>query len=138
MSLVTRSEFVTEARTWLDTPYQHQGRLKGIACDCIGLLIETGRALGLTEVQFTAYDKRPDGNLRPMLEQHLEFIPLAHAQAGDVALFAWNSQPLHVAIFTDSNTIIHAYLPSRRVVENTIDDKWRALIAAAYHIPGIT
>jgi NlpC/P60 family putative phage cell wall peptidase len=134
---VTRSEFVAEARTWLGTPYQHQGRLKGVACDCIGLVIGTARALGLTNYDIDGYDKRPDGSLRPVMETQLEFIPLAEAQAGDVVLFAWATQPLHVAILTDETHLIHAYLPSRRVVENIFDEKWRSLIVAAYHVPGI-
>lgn len=133
----TRSQFVAEARTWIGTPYQHQGRLKGIACDCIGLVIGTARALGLTDYDIDGYGKRPDGSLRPVMETQLETIPLDQAQAGDVVLFAWDTHPLHVGILTDETHVIHAYLPNRRVVENTIDEKWRALIVAAYHVPGV-
>jgi NlpC/P60 family putative phage cell wall peptidase len=133
----TRSAFVQEARTWLNTPYQHQGRLKGVACDCIGLVICTARALGLTEYDITGYGKRPDGNLRPVMETQLEFIPLTTAQAGDVLLFAWNTFPLHVGILTDETHLIHAYMPNRRVVENSLDARWRALVVAAYHVPGV-
>lgn len=134
---VTRSEFVIEARTWLNTPYQHQGRLKGVACDCIGLVICTAQALGLTEYDIDGYSRRPDGRLRPVMESHLETVPLYEAQAGDVVLFAFESTPIHVGILTDATHVIHAYLPNRRVVENSIDDRWRAQIAAVYHVPGV-
>ncbi len=33
------SDVVRTARTWLGTPYHHQGRLKGVGVDCAGLLI---------------------------------------------------------------------------------------------------
>ena len=29
---------LTEARSWIGTPYRHQASLKGIGCDCLGLL----------------------------------------------------------------------------------------------------
>jgi len=37
--MVTRAEIIAEARTWLKTPWRHQGRLKGIACDCVGHIV---------------------------------------------------------------------------------------------------
>lgn len=134
---VTRAEFVAEARTWLKTPYQHQGRLKGVACDCIGLVIGVSHALGLTDYDITGYSKRPDGRLRPVMESQLEMVPLAAADAGNIVLFQWNAAPLHVGIFTDKSHIIHAYLPNRAVVENIIDARWRAQIVAAYCVPGV-
>jgi cell wall-associated NlpC family hydrolase len=71
------------------------------------------------------------------METHLDFVPLIEAQAGDVVLFAWNSSPLHVGILTDETHLIHAYLPNRRVVENSLDDRWRSQIVCAYHVPGV-
>jgi NlpC/P60 family putative phage cell wall peptidase len=29
---------VTLARGWIGTPYRHQASLKGVGCDCLGLL----------------------------------------------------------------------------------------------------
>ncbi len=29
---------VAEARSWIGTPYRHQASLKGVGCDCLGLL----------------------------------------------------------------------------------------------------
>jgi NlpC/P60 family putative phage cell wall peptidase len=137
MSTASREEFVKEARSWIGTPYQHQGRIKGVACDCIGLVIGMARALGLTDYDIDGYGKRPDGNLRPVMESQLESVPLDAAQAADVVLFAWASHPLHVGILSDPSHVIHAYLPNRRVVENIIDERWRGQIVAAYHMPGV-
>ena len=38
-------EIVAEARNGIGTPYRHQGSLKGVACDCIGLVRGVWRAL---------------------------------------------------------------------------------------------
>jgi len=133
----TREIFVTEARTWLGTPWAHQGRFKGLACDCVGLVLETSRALGLIDYNFVNYERRPDGSLRTECERLMRSIPVPQAQAGDVLLFAWNNSPVHLAIMTGAETIIHAYAINRKVVEHRIDERWRAQIAAAFHIPGI-
>ena len=134
---VTREQFVAEARTWLGTPYQHQGRLKGIACDCIGLVICTAQALGLTEFDIRDYGRRPDGRLRPVMESHMKKVPLFDAQAADVILFVWQTVPLHVGILTDRDHFIHAYLPNRAVVESRLDGKMRSQVVAAYHLPEV-
>jgi len=134
---VTRAAFVGEALTWIDTPYQHQGRLRGVACDCIGLVIGTARGVGLHVPEIPAYGKRPDGTLRAGLDANLVPVPLAKARGGDVVLFAWQSVPVHVGILTDADHVLHAYLPNRRVVLQRLDDKtWRYLVAA-YTVPGI-
>lgn len=134
---VTRERFIAEARSWLGTPYQHQGRLKGVGVDCIGLLVGVAHALGLSSADMRDYGRRPDGRLRPLLEEHLEAVPTIDAQGGDVVLFAWASVPIHVGILTAADHVIHAYLPNRMVVESRIDEKMRAQIVSAYHIPGV-
>ena len=36
---------VAEARAWIGTPYRHQASLKGVGCDCLGLLRGVWRAV---------------------------------------------------------------------------------------------
>lgn len=134
---VTRAQVIAEARAWLGTPYQHQGRIKGVSCDCIGLLVGVAHALELSDADFLDYGKRPDGRLREALEAHLIPVQTAKAQAGDVLLFAWNAVPMHVALASENDQLIHAYLPNRKVVESGIDSRMRAALMAAYQIPGV-
>jgi len=37
-SRLTRAAIVAEARSWIGTRYRHQGSLKGVGCDCLGLV----------------------------------------------------------------------------------------------------
>jgi hypothetical protein len=37
----------------------------------------------------------------------------------------------------DENTLIHAYSPNRKVVANSLDARWRGLVAGAYELPGV-
>ena len=40
---------VTQARTWIGTPFHHQARLKGKGCDCLGLIVGVVDELGLKD-----------------------------------------------------------------------------------------
>ena len=42
---VTRTDIIAEARAWIGTPYRHQASLKGVGCDCLGLVRGVWRAL---------------------------------------------------------------------------------------------
>ena len=42
---LTRTAIVEEARAWIGTPYRHQASLKGVGCDCLGLIRGVWRAV---------------------------------------------------------------------------------------------
>lgn len=133
----TRSQVVAEARTWLNTPYRHQGRLKGVSVDCVGLAIGVSQALGLTSYDIEGYARRPDGTLKGEMDNVLHVIGKHEAGAGDLLLFHWANCPMHVGILTGPNSIIHAYALNRKVVEHDLDARWKKQITAAYRIPGV-
>src|SRR5688572_27964758 len=41
----TRTRIVAEARAFIGTPYRHQASLRGVGCDCLGLVRGVWRAL---------------------------------------------------------------------------------------------
>ncbi len=43
--LMTRDDIISETLSWLGTPYRHQASLKGVGCDCLGLVRGVWRAL---------------------------------------------------------------------------------------------
>ena len=45
MPCLTRARIVAEARAWIGTPYRHQASLKGVGCDCLGLVRGVWRAV---------------------------------------------------------------------------------------------
>ncbi len=118
---------VAEARSWLGTPYVHQGRVKGAGVDCAGLVICVGHALGLTEFDADGYARLPDGwRLMALCEAHMDRIGVDEIAPGDVVLLRWRRYPQHVAIVGDASassaqarglsagprealTLIHAY-----------------------------
>ena len=132
---------MAEARTWLGTPFRHQGRAKGAGVDCAGLVVGVAKALGLSEFDTTAYGRLPNGHqMRRLCDEHLRSIQLDALLPGDVLLMAWRRYPQHLAIVADHPQglgIVHAHESAGQVVEHRLDEVWRARIRAAYAFPGV-
>lgn len=139
----TRADVVAEARTWLDTPFVHQGWTKGVACDCIGLIKGVGVELSLFDYdeqsdkarRYAAYSMLP--NPRKMREGLAEFfVPISKDEAlpGDIFYIAWAKEPQHVALLSDHG-LIHSYSHVGKVVEHALDAEWERRICAAYRYP---
>ncbi len=140
--MVDRAAIVAEARTWIGTRFHHQARLKGVGVDCAGVVMGTAQSLGLFAEDVQGYARHPDGGqLETECARQMEQIPVADAQAGDVLLFKFDSEPQHLAIIGDyvhgGLSIIHAYSVARNVVETRLDDTWRSRITAAYKLKGL-
>jgi len=130
-------EIVQEAKTWIGTPFKHQGRVKGLGIDCVGLIIGVAHYFKLTEFDYTNYSHTPDGFLmRQLLDQHLRSIPIEAAKSGDIVLMRFEAQPQHVGILSDYG-IIHAYRQVRRCVEHRLDHLWQSRMVGAYAYPGV-
>jgi cell wall-associated NlpC family hydrolase len=133
---------VTEARRWLGTPFRHQGRIRGQGVDCIGLVLEPARALGLTDYRPGAYSRLPDaGTLRRELARHLATVAKPEMRQGDILLLAAPLSPCHLALIGElagALTMIHASGPIGRVVEHGIDATWAGRIRGVFRFPGLS
>lgn len=107
------SAVVEEARTWLGTPYHHQGRIKGVGVDCAMILCDVFHAAGLIPY----IDPRPyppDWHMHRSEERYLSWVekyadPVETPEPGDVALYRFGRTISHGAIVVAWPTIIHAY-----------------------------
>lgn len=137
--MTTRAEVVAEARRWVGTPFRHQGRTLGVACDCAGLVLGVAHALGLSSFVFSEYGRDPVGTLKALCDEHM--IQTNEQAAGHVALMRFDSEPQHLAILGDyphgGLTLIHAASQFKRVVEHRLDPKWQGKIVAIYRLPGV-
>src|SRR3954452_22784820 len=106
---------ITEARTWIGTPYRHQASLKGVGCDCLGLLRGVWRELLGAEPEsvppYTRDWAEAGGGelLLGVASRHL--VQVAEARPGDVLLFRWRAglPAKHCAIIGEPGTMIHAH-----------------------------
>lgn len=134
-----RSQVVAEARRWIGTPFHHQGRLRGVGVDCVGLIVGVAVALGIDVRDRAAYPRLPyRGELTRALAEQLVHIEIGEACPADVLELAWQParQSMHVALLTEHG-ILHATEEIGSVVEHRLDDVWRSRIRAAWRFPGI-
>ena len=115
------------ARSWIGTPWHHQGR-GPVALDCIGLLVKCFPV----EDRFD-YDRNPRaGTLESEVERQFG-APVSDMRAGDVVLLAFPRVIRHVGIVADyyrgGLSLIHTWNGGPRcVTEMPLDDQWRARI----------
>ena len=139
----TRQQIIDTARTWMETPFRHQGRTKGVAVDCAGLLIGVAHALGLSDFDARDYSPNPDGvTMKATLDAQMISVPFRHIKAGDVFYMAFKKQPQHMAIITriDKTHIIHAdslAAGGGRVVEHRLDSVWLSRVRGCYRFHGV-
>lgn len=137
-----REAIVAEARTWMGTPFHHQASLKGVGCDCIGLVRGVARAVGFRDpfttgeaIRFAGYGRTPDP--RRLLEAcalYLHKIPLPEAVAGDILVMRFVREPQHFALITGRlpDRMIHSHASVGRVTESGIDARWWKRVLGAY------
>ncbi len=137
-------DVVEAARGWIGTPYRHQASVKGVGCDCLGLLRGVWREL-MGEEPESPPPYAPDWSeatgaetLRDAFARHLTPVVLDGIGPGDVALFRMTrcGPAKHCGIVAERDgvpTLIHAR-QNRRVQEEVISPFWRARLAYAFRI----
>ena len=135
---------VTIARTWIGTPYIHQASLKGIGCDCLGLLRGVWRELKGPEPETPPpyapdwSEATGDESLYKALARHLAEIDPRALAVGDIALFrVIRAGPAkHCGIIANKDnhvTLIHAR-QRRRVSEERLRPFWHTKLAHAFRL----
>jgi NlpC/P60 family putative phage cell wall peptidase len=145
-----RAAIVATARTWVGTNFVHQGRVKSLGVDCVGIPLCVAEELSakdkegqpMTGKMYASYSSQPEGNyVHRMCQKHLVQKPVNQMKPGDVITMNVVSAPCHVGVLgEDANglTIIHAYSgASNKVVEQPLDVKWRRRIAGCFAFPGV-
>lgn len=118
---------VAEAREWIGTKFHAQASVKGVGCDCKGLVWGVARELGLPEAntfhaQVADYDLTKKDFGAPLKAGMAEvFVPVDEMIPGDVLLLTVHGKPGHLAIVTENGRAIHAQIaPNDRVKETTL------------------
>jgi len=129
-------DIIAAARSCLGTPFQHQGRLKGIALDCAGMVVCVANEIGADYFDQQGYSRTPSGNL---LAEALSAQPCLDSLAnpaerlpGDLLLFRFGIEPQHIAILGYDDLVIHSYEHVGICCEHLLDDKWARRIARVY------
>lgn len=145
--MTSRADIVTLARSWIGTPFHHQGRVPRVALDCVGVLACTMSHFGMPYEDVHGYAKRPDGTqLMARLSGALDAA--TSPELGNVLVFDVIDEshhwPMHVALRTDVG-MLHAYSGARRkgdtragfVIEHPIDERWAKRLVAEFQFRGL-
>lgn len=141
---ISRAAIVAEARGWIGTPYRHQASLKGIGCDCLGLVRGVWRGLIGPEpekVPVYAPDWAEATRLDSFAEaagRYLQPVPPRDYAAGDVLLFRWRDRFVakHAAIAASRAAMVHAH-DGIAVCEVTLSPWWLRRLAYVFRFPGV-
>jgi NlpC/P60 family putative phage cell wall peptidase len=140
--MTTPDDIVAAARSWLGTPYQHQASVKGVGCDCLGLLRGVWReCVGAEPETAPAYssdwaEASSEDQLLLAAQRHLVPVPGLAFQPGDVLLFRWRAHlPVkHVGVATGPATMVHAQ-DGHAVAEVHVERWWRRHLSFVFRFP---
>lgn len=142
--MIDRERIIKIARGWIGTRYHHQASLKGVGCDCIGLVrgvYEEYFGIKINNIPNYSRDWGDcDGNEMLIKQGCVYFneINKDEIQPGDIVALRWikYSVAKHVAIVSFDGKMIHAY-NGHPVFEVNLSDWWKRKIAYAYCFPEI-
>lgn len=136
--MITVEQVLSYARETLGTPFQHQGRISGLAMDCAGVAAHVATRLNVEFNEWPGYGRIPhQGLLEAVMDAQPCLTIAADKQPGDILLMTFERDPQHIAIYA-GETIIHAYESIGRVVEHRLNAEWSKKIIKSYRFKGIT
>jgi NlpC/P60 family putative phage cell wall peptidase len=133
---------ITAALGWLGTPYHDQASIRGVGCDCLGLVRGVWRELhGPEPMPIPPYSRDwgetgPREVLAEGARQMMIEVSLAEADPGALVLFRMKPCAIakHVGILTGPGTFLHAY-ERLGVIEEPLTQSWRRRLAFAFLFP---
>lgn len=139
-----RDRIIAETRSWIGTPYRHQASLKGVGCDCLGLIRGVWRGVyGDEPEQIPGYspdwaEAGGEETLASAARRHLDEIDPLAVQPADVLLFRWRARlpAKHAAILIAPDRFVHAH-DGAAVATAALSPWWRRRLAYAFRFPGI-
>ncbi len=137
------SNIVAVARSWLGTPYRHQGCLKGVGCDCLGLVRGVWQEIHGHEVRqippYSRHGRDVEGAER-LLEAAATYLVPRNVPVtgnlefpGSVVLFQLHGKlpPRHCGIIVQDNGFIHAQ-ERLGVIVTPFNRSWRRRVHSIY------
>lgn len=131
---VLSEQLLTAARSYIGTPFRHQGRLPGLGLDCAGLVVAAVKECGLNCDDVAGYGRSPyRGLLEKTLQAQKILQPIADPELGAILLFKIRHDPQHLALCA-GETIVHSYETIGRVVEERLTPFWLDRLVACYRV----
>lgn len=148
---VKAADVIRQARTYIGTPFLHQGRAKGRALDCVGLVLSVAEDLKLSDKNGKPFNRFDHADYPPQPSGGLVFKTcvdrllrgdIKNLKEGDILSLRVPIEPCHVAFLTFRSGVaymIHAFNGGKnpKCVEHILDIQWRRRIVAVFRLPGV-
>jgi len=136
------ARIVKATRRWLGTPYHDQASMRGVGCDCLGLIRGVWRdVVGPEPMPVPPYSRDwgetgPVEVLAEAARAAMIELEVSEARTGDVILFRMRTGAIskHCGIISGAHHFIHAYERSG-VIEEVGTPAWRRRIVYAFRFP---
>lgn len=152
--MVTREDFVNEARRYIGVKFSHQGRNPSFGIDCGGLVLLVARAFRLSELEELGYASFPtDGRFERLLEENADYSGIESRYPhkftgteflpGDLLSFDYNNGEgiRHIAIVTKFESprywIIDAH-PDYGVAEHPLAHPFSKATLKGWRVRGLS
>ena len=138
-----REDIVKKAREWIGTPWAHQASVKGVGCDCVGMVRGvytelTGKKVGgAMDYTRSFYLFSGEERLKNEIAKYCIEIPIEEAKSGDVILISFLNLPSHHIGILAGTTFIHSWEDIGKVVEIPYDAAWKRLTKAVFRFPEV-
>lgn len=132
-----RAELISKAREYINVPWKHMGRTKS-GIDCIGLPYVIGKEMGLHDYDDSVPYSRQARDfdfMRKIAPYGFRVRDMTDLRDGDIIVMRIPIFPQHVVMVShigDRQTIIHASVDARKVVEEYLSDEVRRKIIAVF------
>ena len=133
---------IAAARSWLGTPYHDQASVRGVGCDCLGLVRGVWReVVGDEPLPLPRYsrDWGETCTREPLAEASRTVMlemPVTEMTPGALILFRMRARAVakHCGILTAPDRFVHSY-ERTGVIEEQLDSAWRRRLAFAFLFP---
>jgi cell wall-associated NlpC family hydrolase len=138
--MITFADIEKEARSWVGTRFKKGGRDR-TGIDCVGLLVNVGRACGVELNDDTGYSFNPESEMfLDLVYGQSDVLPVTGLTPGSILLFRQSIFPMHTGILSRDKykrlSVINANLMKRQVVEQPLDE-WKNLLIGVRAYRGV-
>lgn len=134
---------IAEALTWVDTPYHHLARVKGVGVDCAQLVAGIVENSGVSKSKINIETYSIEWHMHSREERMCDIIESfgciridpKDISPGDILAFKFGRVNSHLGILINDHQFIHARLDVGRVVVNELSGDWLRRLDRAYKFP---
>lgn len=129
--MTERDKVIAEAKTWLNTPYHHNAKVKGAGVDCGQFIIGVYQNCGLLpELDLGAYAcdwylHRDEDKYLENVKIYFDEITRDDLKPGDLILFKYGRTCSHSGIYIGGGRFIHSYVDMGVIYSNLSDGEFQ-------------